>query len=199
MSTPSTKTTATSTPVFGGGFPTSPKNMSLSSTSNTINALGIFGRLESGQEKYFKALEDKYSQISQDSEAVGIFSHLSLVIEREVPVGKLSRYLDLLRELRPFLPFKLETNGVIIKDSQHLALSFDTIQTQPIREVAKKFIPEGVVTTHYTKIVWFVPKQNQEKAIKELKKTKEMIFYDFKLVANRQDDANTIYSSMLYK
>ncbi len=55
------------------------------------------------------------------------------------------------------------------------------------------------MTTYYTKVVWFVPKENQEKAIKILRETKEMIFYDFKLVANRQDEANTIYSSNSFK
>jgi len=82
--------------------------MALSSKSNTINALGIFGRLEPVQEKYFK---------------------------------------------------------------------------------------QGIIETHYTKVVWFVPKENQEEASKELKKVKEMVFYDFILVANRQNDENTIYFS----
>lgn len=173
--------------------------MSLSSSSNTINALGIFGRLEPSQEKYFKELSDKYSKFPEGDDSIGIFNHLSLVINKDVPVGKIPNYLDLLRELKPYLPFKINTSDVIIKDDKHLALSFDTIQTQVIRDLASKFVPEGVVTTYYTKLVWFVPKENQEKVIKILKETKEMIFYDFKLVANRQDDANIIYSSNSYK
>lgn len=173
--------------------------MSLSSLSNTINALGIFGRLEPEQEKYFSTLETKYSRRPETDDANGIFSHLSLVINRDVPVGKLPNYIDLLRELKPHLPFKIKTSDVIIKDEKHLALSFDTAQTQAIRDLASKFVSEGVVTTYYTKVVWFVPKENQEEAIKELKKIKEMVFYDFILVANRQNDENTIYSSNRYK
>ncbi|MBF0102735.1 MAG: hypothetical protein HQK77_17680 [Desulfobacterales bacterium] len=173
--------------------------MSLSSSSNTINALGIFGRLESSQERYFKELSDKYSKFPENDDAIGIFNHLSLVINKNIQVGKIQSYLDVLRELKPYLPFKIKTSDVIIKDDKHLALSFDTAQTQVIRDLASNFISEGVVTTYYTKVVWFVPKENQEKVIEILKETKEMIFYDFKLVANRQDDANTIYSSNSFK
>ena len=108
-------------------------------------------------------------------------------------------YIDLLKELKPLLPFKLKTSDVIIKEEKHLALSFDTQQTQTIRDIASKFIDEGIVTTHYTKVVWFVPKENQEDVINELKKIKEMVFYDFILVANRQNDENTIYSSNRYR
>jgi len=173
--------------------------MSLSSSSNTINALGIFGRLKSDQENYFSSLEARYSKRPLSDEANGIFSHLSLVFNKDVPVGKLPAYLDLLRELKPYLPFKIKTLDVIIKDEKHLALSFDTNQTQRIRDLANEFIHEGIVTTYFTKIVWFVPKENQEKVITELNKVKEMIFYDFILVANRQNDENTIYSSNRYK
>ena len=97
------------------------------------------------------------------------------------------------------MPFKIQVSDVIVKDEKHLALSFDTSQTQKIRNLASKFIPEGIVTTYYTKVVWFVPKEDQKAVIKQLKSVKEMIFYDFILVANRQDDANTIYSSYRYK
>ena len=173
--------------------------MSLSSDSNTINALGIFGRLEPSQEKYFKELQEKYSKIPENDESIGIFNHLSLIINNDVSVGEIPNYLDLLRELKPYLPFKIKTLDVIIKDEKHLALSFETSQTQGIRALASKFVPEGVVTTYYTKVVWYVPKENQEKVIKILKETKEMIFYDFILVANKQNDANTIYSSNRYK
>jgi hypothetical protein len=173
--------------------------MSLSSTSNTINALGIFGRLTPELEKYFSGLEARYSQRPEVDDANGIFSHLSLVISRDVPVGRMPDYIDLLRELKPYLPLKIRTSGVIVKDDKHLALSFDTVQTQVIRDLAIKHIPEGVVTTYYTKVVWFVPRENQEAAIIELKNIKEMIFYDFMLVANRQNDENTIYSSLRYR
>lgn len=172
--------------------------MSLSSASNTINALGIFGRLEPGQEKYFGVLESKYSKRPENDDSNGIFNHLSIVINNNVPVGDLPIYLDLLRELKPYLPFTIKTSGVIVKDEKHLALSFDIVQTEVIRNLASKFFHEGIVTTYYTKVVWFVPKENQNEATRELGKIKEMIFYDFILVANRQDDANTIYSSNRY-
>lgn len=178
--------------------------MSLSSSSNTINALGIFGRLEPEQEKYFHSLEAKYSKRPENDDANGIFNHLSLVINNDVPVGNVPNYIDLLKALKPFLPFIIKTSDVIIKDDKHLALSFDTNQTQEIRDVASKHMngmvtTHGVVTTHYTKVVWFVPNENQEEAIKELKTVKEMVFYDFFLVANRQNDENTLYTSNRYK
>lgn len=169
--------------------------MSLSSTSNTINALGIFGRLKPQQENYFHKLEEKYSKRPQSDEANGIFNHLSLVINNNVPVGKISNYIDLLRELKKYLPFRIETSNVIIKDKKHLALSFDTTQTKQIRDLANKFLKKGIITTHYTKVVWFVPQENQAEVVKKLKKVKEMVFYDFILVANKQNDENTIYSS----
>jgi hypothetical protein len=173
--------------------------MSLSSNSNTINALGIFGRLEPAQEELFHSLEAKYSKRPENDDANGIFSHLSLVINNNVTVGNISSYIDLLKELKLYLPLKIKTSDVIIKDEKHLALSFDTTQTQQIRDLACKFFQKGVVTTYYTKVVWFVPKEKQKEAIKELKNIKEMVFYDFILVANRQNDENTIYSSNRFK
>lgn len=173
--------------------------MSLSSTSNTINALGIFGRLETEQEKYFSSLEAKYSKRPENDDANGIFNHLSLVINNNVPIGNLPIYIDLLRELKPYLPFRINASDVIVKEDKHLALSFDAAQTRTIRDLASKFFHEGVVTTHYTKVVWFVPKENQEEAIKVLKNVNEMVFYNFILVANRQNDDNTIYSSNKYE
>lgn len=167
--------------------------------------MGIFGRLIPEQEKYFHDLEKKYSKRPESDDANGIFNHLSLVINNDVPVSNLPNYIDLLKALKPFLPFTLKLSDVIIKDDKHLALSFDTSQTQGIRDTAVKFITKdlvithGVVTTHYTKVVWFVPKEHQEEAIKELRDVKEMTFYDFILVANRQNDENTIYSSNRYK
>lgn len=178
--------------------------MSLSSNSNTINALGIFGRLTPEQEKHFRELENKYSKRPENDDANGIFNHLSLVINNDVPVGNIPNYIDLLKALKPFLPFTLKVSDVIIKDDKHLALSFDTQQTLAIRDIASKYMKgmvttHGVVTTYYTKVVWFVPKENQEEAIKELKTVKEMVFYDFFLVANRQNDENTLYTSNRYK
>jgi hypothetical protein len=172
--------------------------MSLSSTSNTINTLGIFGRLEPDQEKYFKVIQDKLGEIPENHEANGIFNHLSLVIDNNVPVNNLPTYLDLLRELRLFLPLTIDVSRVIIKDDKHLALSFDPDITKPLRSLASKFIPDHIIETYYTKVVWFVPQKNIEPAIKILEKTNQLVFTDFKLCANRQDDAHTIYSSLKF-
>lgn len=173
--------------------------MSLSSTSNTINALGIFGRLDPQQEKLFKTLEEKFSQRPEESDSNDIFNHLSLVINNDVRAGDIPKYLDLLRELKPFLPFVLKTSDVIVRDQQHLALSFDSSQTKQIRDLADKFIGQGIIETFFTKVAWFVPEKNQKEAINELKEINEMIFYDFILVANKQNDENTIYSSNRYQ
>lgn len=173
--------------------------MSLSSVSNTINAFGIFGRLKPELEEYFLSLEAKYSKRPEKDDANGIFNHLTLVINRDVPVGVLPGYIDLLKELKPHLPVILKTSGVIIKEDKHIALSFDTAQTQHIRDIIQTRIGSGVVTTYYTKVVWFVPQENQQKVMDELSKVKEMIFYDFFLVANRQNDENTIYTSNKYR
>lgn len=173
--------------------------MTLSSKSNTINALGIFGRLEPKQEKYFSDLQKKYSNFPKNHAAIGIFNHLSLVIENNVSIGKLPKYIDLLRDLKSFIPFQLKVEKVFVKDKLHLALAFDTKQTYEIRRVAKKFVPRGVVKTFYTKVVWFVPKNKQEEVETVLKPVKQMVFSDFILCANRQDEASTIYSSAKFK
>lgn len=169
--------------------------MSLSSTSNTINALGIFGRHIKELEMHFADLEKQYSITSLDKEKGGIFNHFTLTLQRDVPIGRLPLYIDLLRELKKHLPFKLKVSDILAKDDTHMALSFDTSRTQEIRDAASKYVPEAVVTTFYTKVVWFVPKENQEKVKEELKSVKEMVVDDFILVANVQNDENTIYSS----
>lgn len=173
--------------------------MSLSSDSNTINALGIFGRLSPKDEKYFQELENKYSKFPNGEKSKDFFNHLSLVINNNLVVSEVANYIDLLKALKPYLPLKIRVKSVILIDERHLALSFDITQTKEIRELAAKFIPKGIIETHYTKVVWDVPKENQEKVKKELEKIKEMIFYDFKLIANKQNDANTVYSSNRYK
>jgi len=172
--------------------------MSLSFVSNTVNALGIFGRMTQELENHFGNLSKQYSKYPENDDAIGIFNHLSLVIGRDVPVGEMPKYLDLLKELKPHLPFRLKTNGIIVIDEKHLALSFDTEQTQQIRDLALKYFPKFVVTTHYTKSVWYVPEERQGEVREQLRKIDEMIFGDFILVANRQDDANTVYSSNRY-
>lgn len=173
--------------------------MSLSSTSNTFNALGIFGRHAPKLEKYFQELSKKYSRYPQNDNAIGIFNHLSIVIGQNVPIGELPKYIDLLRELKPFLPFKLDVTSIIVIDEKHIALSFDPNQVKAVRDTACKFLPDVVVKAYYQKVVWFVPEGKQDEVKEILKDMKEMTYHDFILVANRQDDANTIYSSNRYK
>lgn len=173
--------------------------MSLSSTSNTINALGIFGRHEPELEKYFQNLSEKYSEYPENDPAIEIFNHLSLVIGRDVHVGELPKYIDLLRDLKPFLPLKVTVTGIFVKDVKHIALSFDPQQIEEIRNIASKLLPEVVVKAYYQKVVWYVPEEKQKEVMNILKDIKEMTYFDFILVANRQDYANTIYSSNRYK
>lgn len=172
--------------------------MSLSSDSNTINALGIFGRLDPAQEAFFSELELKYGISPNKDKTDKVFNHLSLVINNDVPVGEMPKYLDLLRELKAYLPLRLETSGVIVRDEMHLALTFNTWQTQQVRDLAGKFFNRGIITTYFTKVMWFIPDENKEAAVKELKDISEMVFYDFILTANKQNDENTIYTSRLY-
>ena len=86
----------------------------------------------------------------------------------------------------------------MIKDDLHIALTFDTHQTEEVRRLASKFLPEEVVETHYMKSVWYVPIENREMAQRELSKIEELIYGDFYLVANRQEDKNTIYTSNMF-
>lgn len=173
--------------------------MSLSSTSNTINALGIFGRHEPELEKYFQNLSEKYSKYPENDDAIGIFNHLSIVIGQNVPVGKLPAYIDLLRELKPFLPLKIAVTGIVVKDGLHIALSFDPKQVKEVCDTASKFLPDVVVKAYYQKVIWFVPVEKQDEVKNILKDVKEMTYDDFILVANKEDDAHTIYSSNRYK
>lgn len=173
--------------------------MVTSSNTLNINALGIFGRLEPKQEDYFKQLQEKYSQFPNDDDTADIFRHLTLVLNYQVPIGKLSEYLDLLRILKPHLPLRLNVSEVIVVNDQDIALAFEIQQTQFIRDIANKFLSDGIINTQYTKVVRFVPKQYQEEVVKILKETEEMCFNDFVLYANTIDDAGTIYSSNRYK
>ena len=51
------------------------------------------------------------------------------------------------------------------------------------------------VATWYTKVVWFVPKEHQGATIDKLSGIKELEFTDFYLVANKQNEANTIFTT----
>lgn len=80
--------------------------------------------------------------------------------------------------------------------AEHVAIEFGLEQTKELVEFIRKRVGDkSSVDTWYTKVVWFVPKENQQKVIDELSDFKELIFTDFYLVANKQNDASTIYTS----
>lgn len=176
--------------------------MSLSLASNTINALGIFGRLSKGQEEYFDSLEKKYSQKPSDSHDYDIFRHLTLTFVRNAGIANVRQGLDLLHDLKIFFPVKLTSIKPFIKDessmpgAEHIAIEFGLEQTKKLVEfVRQKVGSEITVATPYIKVVWFVPKTNQQQVIAELSDFKELIFTDFYLVANKQDEENTIFTT----
>lgn len=176
--------------------------MSLSSKSNTINALGIFGRLSREQEEYFDLLEKKYSNKPDSRLGYDIFRHLTLTFIRDATIKDVREELDLLRDLKKFLPVRLKATKPFVKDevtmpgAEHIAIEFGLEQTKELVEYIKERVgKENTVATWYTKVVWFVPKEHQQAVIDELSDFKELVFTDFYLVSNKQDDANTIYTS----
>jgi hypothetical protein len=180
--------------------------MSLSSASNTINALGIFGRLGPKQEKYFDDLEKKYSKKPDSSFGYDIFRHLTLTFIHDASISNVREELDLLYDLKQFLPLRLKAKKAFVKDevtmpgAEHIAIEFGLEQTKKLIDFVKSRAGEkNTVATWYTKVVWFVPKENQQAAIEELSDFKELIFTDFYLVSNKQDYANTIYTSNRFK
>ncbi len=176
--------------------------MSLSQTSNTINALGIFGRLSREQEKYFDFLEKKYSKKPDPSLSYDIFRHLTLTFIHDATITDLREELDLLCDLKKFLPVKLKAIKPFVKDevtmpgAEHIAIEFGLEQTKKLVEfIRKRAGDKNTIATWYTKVVWFVPKENQQAVMDELSNSNELTFTDFYLVANKQNDANTIYTS----
>lgn len=170
-------------------------------SSNTIKALGIFGRLSKEQEKYFDDLELKYSKKPDPSLGYDVFRHLTLTFISDATISDVSKELDLLRELKPFLPLKLLAKKAFVKDevtmpgAEHIAIEFGLEQTKELVEFVKSRAGENTVATWYTKVVWFVPKEYQQTVIDELSNFKELVFTDFYLASNKQDDENTIYTT----
>jgi len=176
--------------------------MSLSSISNTINALGIFGRLFKDQEEYFDKLEKKYSKKPDSSLGYDIFRHLTLTFIHDATISDVREELDLLYDLKKFLPVRLKSIKPFAKDevtmpgAEHIAIEFGLEQTKELIEFVRKRVGDkNTVATWYTKVVWFVPKDHQQVVIDELSDFKELIFTDFYLVSNKQNDENTIYTS----
>lgn len=173
--------------------------------SNIIKVLGIFGRLSPEQESYFDELEEKYSQKPDVAMGYNVFRHLTLTFVRNASVNDISEQLDLLRDLKQFLPLKLKVNKLFVKDeesmlgAEHIAVEFGLDQTRQLVEFAKNKVGDTVVATWYIKVVWFVPKEHQKTVISELSGFKEMIFTDFYLVSNKQNEENTIYTTSRFK
>ena len=170
-------------------------------SSNTIKALGIFGRLSKEQEEYFDALEAKYSTKPNLSAGYDVFRHLTLTFIHDASVSDIRNELDLLYDLKHFLPVKLQAKRVFVKDevtmpgAQHIAIEFGLEQTKDLVAFVKNRVGDNAVATPYTKVVWFVPKHRQQAVINELSNFKELIFIDFYLVSNKQDETNTIYTT----
>lgn len=170
-------------------------------SSNTIKALGIFGRLSKEQEELFDALETKYSNKPNPIQGYDVFRHLTLTFFHDASICDVRDELDLLYDLKRFLPVKLRAKKAFVKDevtmpgAEHIAIEFGLEQTKELVSFVKNRVGNNAVETPYTKVVWFVPKNRQQTVIDELSHFKELIFTDFYLVSNKQDDANTIYTT----
>lgn len=170
-------------------------------SSNTIKALGIFGRLSKEQEDFFDALETKYSHKPDVSKGYDVFRHLTLTFVNNASIRDVREELDLLYDLKRFLPVKLKAKKAFIKDevtipgAEHIAIEFGLEQTKELVSFIKNRAGDNAVATPYTKVVWFVPKEHQQTVIDELSQFKELVFTDFYLVSNKQDEANTIYTT----
>lgn len=164
-------------------------------SSNIINALGIFGRLEPLQEAYFKNLQQEYYNLDKSSGIVSVFPHLTLVASYEVSEDKLSLYLGLLKKLKAQLPLTISIGGTKIVDGRNVALTFDVSQTRVIRELATSLLPQQVIVTNYFTVMREVPEKLQPAVVKSLSKTKSLTLADFKLCANQVDDAHILHSS----
>lgn len=79
--------------------------------------------------------------------------------------------------------------------AEHIAVEFGLEQTKDLVAFVRQRAGDNTITTPYTKVVWFVTKNNQQAVIDELSSFKELIFTDFYLVSNKQDEANTIYTT----
>lgn len=171
-------------------------------SSNTIKALGIFGRLSKEQEDFFDNLEKKYSKKPDPISGYDVFRHLTLTFIHDASISDVREELDLLHDLKRFLPLKLKAKKAFVKDevtmpgAEHIAIEFGLEQTKELIEFIKSRAGEkNTVSTWYTKVVWFVPKESQQTVIEVLSDFKELVFTDFYLVSNKQDDANTVYTT----
>lgn len=173
--------------------------------SNSIKALGIFGRLSPDLEKYFDSIEAKYSIKPDTDLGYDIFRHHTLTFVHDASVSDVAKQLDLLQELKSFLPYKLAVRKLFVKDEvtmpgkEHIAIEFGQDQTKSLLEFIRKRVGDVTVETPYIKTIWFVPEENQQAVIDEMKDLKEIEFTDFYLVSNKQNIENTIYTSTRFR
>ncbi|CAN5119131.1 hypothetical protein BH09PAT2_BH09PAT2_09800 [soil metagenome] len=173
--------------------------------SNTIKALGIFGRLSTEIEAYFDSIEAKYSKKPSNTLVYDIFCHHTLTYISDASVADVAKQLDLLQDLKFFLPYKLKVQKLFVKDevtmpgSEHIAVEFGLYQTRRLLQFIRERVGDVTVETPYIKTIWFVPKENQQKVIDELKDLNELEFTDFYLISNKQNDENTIFTSTRFK
>lgn len=166
-------------------------------SSNTVKVLGIFGRLSPELETIFDDIEDRYSQKPKNNE-FDIFRHLTLTFQTNAEVTDVRKQLDILRDLKQFLPLKIRIKDIFVKyeeplpGAEHIAIEFDLSETKPLIDFVKERAGNATVATWYIKVIWFVPKENQQKVINELTRLKEIEFTDFHLCSNKQDEANTL-------
>ncbi len=169
-------------------------------TSNTIKVLGIFGRLTPKLEQYFDSLEKTFSQKPKGDE-YDVFRHLTLTFTPDATIADVQSQLELLRDIKQFLPVKLKINKLFIKNeesldgAEHIAIEFGLEQTKELVEFVKDRVGESAIATWYIKVAWFVPKKNQAEAIKAMSDLKEIEFSDFYLVSNKQSEENTLFKS----
>jgi len=169
-------------------------------SSNTIKVLGIFGRLSPELEKHFDGIESEFST-KPKGEDYDIFRHLTLTFIPDATVQDVRSQLDLLRDLKQFLPLKVRLSRAFIKAEEsmpganHIALEFDPTETSKIVNYIKRRVGDNTVATWYIKVVWFVPDEHHNKVIETLSELNELEFTDFYLVSNKQNDDNTIYTT----
>jgi hypothetical protein len=172
-------------------------------SSNSIKVVGIFGRLSKENEIFLDEIEQQCSNKPPGDE-YAIFRHLTLTFIPNATVSDVKNQLTLLKSLNKFLPLKIEVKNAFIKneesleEAEHIAIEFDLAQTKEITDFIKTHCPDHTVETWYIKVVWFVPKENQKTALKRVLELKELEFSDFYLVANKQDEANTIFTTQSF-
>lgn len=173
-------------------------------SSNTIKVLGIFGRLSPKLEEYFDSIESEFST-KPEGDQYDIFRHLTLTFIPDATVQDVRSQLDLLQDLKQFLPLRVRPSKAFVKDEEsmpganHIALEFDLSETSEIVDYIKQRAGDNTVATWYIKVVWFVPDEHHDKVIEKLSGLDELEFTDFYLVSNKQDEPNTIYTTKSFE